>query len=70
MAKEYLINGPLLEDVGKERQAFEGFGCTLVPLLLTLHPVLEVWEVSPIGLHQHEHFYVFSVMVEWRLPKL
>lgn len=63
-AKEYLRRGPLLEEVGKEGQAFEGYGCTLVPLLLILHPVLEVQEVSAIGLCHHEHFYVFYVMVE------
>lgn len=63
-AKGYLRNGPLLEEVEKEGQAFEGYGCTLVPLLLTLHPLLEVREDSAIGLYHHEHFYVFSVVVE------
>lgn len=29
----------------------------------------EVREVSATGLHQHEHFCIFSVMVEWCLPK-
>ena len=62
--KEYLRHGPLLEEVGKKGQAFEGYGCTLVLLLLTLLPVLEVQEVSAIGLPHHEHFYTFSVMVE------
>ena len=68
--KEYLRRGPLLEEVGKEGQAFEGYGCTLVLLLLTLPPVLEVREVAALGLPRHEHFYTFSAMVEWRLPKL